>query len=70
MTFQTTSVFRPSFPNPTVWTDELIAKRQQEFAVFQKSPEGIAEGKAFEDAYSEYETRRVTGAISLQAPRG
>lgn len=41
------SAFKPSFPNPEVWTDELIVKRHAEFAAFEKSPAGIAEQRAF-----------------------
>ena len=60
------SAFKPSFPNPIVWTDELIAKRQAEFSAFQATPAGIAEDNAFDDAYAEYETRRENGAICHQ----
>ncbi len=61
-----TTTFKPSFPNPEVWTDELILRRHAEFAAFQKTPEGIAEDEAFNAAYSEYETRRENGAYSSQ----
>ncbi|MDP2449085.1 MAG: hypothetical protein Q8Q74_08075 [Polaromonas sp.] len=64
------SAFKPSFSTPAVWTDELIAKRQAEFAAFQKTPEGIAEDQAFDAAYSEHETHRENGAFSSQAPHG
>jgi len=55
------TAFKPSFSTPAVWTDELIAKRQAEFAAFQKTPEGIAEGQAFDAAYSEFEATRPRG---------
>ncbi len=53
--------FKPSFPTPEVWTDELIAQRQKEFAAFQKTDAGIAENRVFDAAYSDYETRRENG---------
>jgi hypothetical protein len=66
----TVSAFKPSSPNPAVWTDELIAIRQAEYAAFQKTPKGIAEDKAFDALYSEYETDRANGACSPQTPHG
>lgn len=47
------SAFKPSFPNPEVWTDDLIVRRQAEFEAFNRTPEGIAEEKAFDEASSE-----------------
>ena len=57
------TAFRPSFPNPAVWTDELIATRQREYAAFMKTPEGIAEDRAFNESYSEWESRREAGQL-------
>jgi hypothetical protein len=56
-----TTAFKPSFPNPDVWTDELIRKRQDEFAQYRLTPQGIAEDKAFDEAYSQFETLRENG---------
>lgn len=52
------SAFQPSFPNPEVWTDELVRQRQAEFETFQKTPQGIAEERAFDDAWFESEENR------------
>lgn len=57
--------FKPSFPNPLVWTDELMMKRQKEFAEFQKTDAGIAESRSFDAAYAAYETRREDGALNV-----
>jgi hypothetical protein len=62
------AAFQPSFPNPAQWTTELVAKRQQEFADFLKTPEGIAESAAFDADYAEYEIEVATHAV--KAPRG
>lgn len=59
------TAFRPSFPNPAVWTDELMAIRQREYAAFMKTPEGLAEDRAFNEAYSAQESQREAG----QPPR-
>lgn len=64
------TAFKPSFPNPPVWTDALIAKRQAEFAAFQKTPEGIAEEEAFDNAYSDHEEHAVRGARPGQVHHG
>lgn len=53
------TMFQPSFPNPSEWNDELIAIRQREFADFQKTKQGIAEARAFDDAFAEYEHRNL-----------
>ncbi len=55
MTLQNmTSAFKPSFPNPKIWTEELIKIRKAEFAAFNKTPEGIAEQQAFDIGFNNY----------------
>lgn len=55
------SAFKPSFPNPAVWTDELILKRQAEYAAFEQTPEGIAEERLFNEACAECEGESKSG---------
>lgn len=64
--------FKPSFPNPDKWTDALIRVRISEFAAFQASDEGIAEVKAFADAYTAQQgcaTGQIADADALERGR-
>lgn len=60
------SAFRPSFPNPSVWTDELVAQRRAEFMAFEKTQAGRAEEAAFNKEYSAHEMRRELTGWRLQ----
>lgn len=58
------TAFKPSFPNPEVWTDAQIVQRHAEYSAFQESDVGRAEDRAFDATYSEHETRRESGLAS------
>ena len=61
--------FTPSFQNPAVWTDDLMAMRQAEYLAYQATEEGIAEQQLFDDLYSEFETSKENGNHDMTATK-